>query len=221
LLGITDSAEAIAKAVEWQGILTAMLLIGWSVGGFIFGYVADRFGRLRTLQITMAMFSIGTAACAAAPNIWFLIVCRIVVSLGIGGEWAAGANLVAESVPDHRRVEAAAIVYTGAPLSLFAASWLTTLVESLVSDSTVSWRVVMALGLLPGVFAFFVRCCVKEPEKWKQAAKDGDVAKRKPNVRLLFSATHRRSVLTGLGLCVPAIILWWSTNAFLATLSTG
>ena len=51
------------------------------------------------------MFSVGTAACAFAPNIWMLIVFRIFVSLGIGGEWSAGANLVAESVPEHRRVE--------------------------------------------------------------------------------------------------------------------
>lgn len=99
------SSAARSATIEWTGILTSLLLIGWSIGGIAFGYVADRFGRMRTLQVTIAMFSLGTAACAFAPNIWILILCRVFVSFGIGGEWSAGANLVAESVPEHRRVE--------------------------------------------------------------------------------------------------------------------
>ncbi|WP_369334169.1 MFS transporter, partial [Vibrio alginolyticus] len=82
------------------------MLIGWAIGGILFGKIADAIGRTRTLMLTMLLYSLGTAACAFAPNIWVLLLCRIIASLGIGGEWAAGAAMVAEVVPENRRVEA-------------------------------------------------------------------------------------------------------------------
>ena len=103
------TAAARAATLQWTGILTSLLLIGWAVGGIIFGRVADRLGRTRTLLLTMMMYAIGTAACAFAPNMATLVFFRIIASLGIGGEWAAGAAMVAEVVPEHRRVEAGAL----------------------------------------------------------------------------------------------------------------
>src|SRR4029077_12980809 len=96
LLGIPYGTPAAAAAtLRWTGILTSLLLIGWATGGIVFGRIADRFGRTRTLLLTMAMYSIGTAACAFAPNMATLILFRIVASLGIGGEWVCGAAMVA------------------------------------------------------------------------------------------------------------------------------
>ena len=116
LLGIPiGSPAAGAATLRWTGILTALLLVGWAVGGIIFGKVADRIGRTKTLLLTMLMYAIGTAACAFSPNMAVLVVCRIIASLGIGGEWAAGAAMVAEVVPEKRRVEAGALLYTAAP----------------------------------------------------------------------------------------------------------
>ena len=126
LLGLPlGSAEAKTATLQWTGILTSVLLIGWAIGGVIFGKVADRIGRTRTLLLTMLLYSLGTAACALAPNIWVLALCRVVSSLGIGGEWAAGAAMVAEVVPEKRRVEAGALLYTSAPMGLFLATFLT------------------------------------------------------------------------------------------------
>src|SRR5437016_6806102 len=107
LLGLhIGSPAAKAATLQWTGILTSILLIGWAAGGIIFGKIADQIGRTRTLLLTMSLYALGTAACAIAPNLWVLILCRIVASLGIGGEWAAGASMVAEVVPEKRRVEA-------------------------------------------------------------------------------------------------------------------
>ena len=79
LLGLPlGSAEAKAATLEWTGILTSVLLIGWAIGGILFGKVADRIGRTRTLLLTMLLYALGTAACALAPNIWILMVCRII-----------------------------------------------------------------------------------------------------------------------------------------------
>jgi hypothetical protein len=114
LLGIQLGTPAAQSAtLRWTGILTSLLLLGWCAGGIIFGKVADRIGRTKTLLLTMLLYSLGTAACAFAPNIWVLVIFRIVSSLGIGGEWAAGAAMVAEVVPEKRRVEAGALLYPG------------------------------------------------------------------------------------------------------------
>src|SRR3954469_12961663 len=92
LLGLPIGSPAASQAYfQWTGILTAILLLGWAAGGILFGQVADRLGRTRTLMITMLLYALGTAACALAQNIPMLIGFRIIASLGIGGEWAAGA----------------------------------------------------------------------------------------------------------------------------------
>src|SRR5438046_8636704 len=115
LLGLTiGSAEAKKATLFWGGTLTSLLLLGWAAGGILFGMIADRIGRTRTLLLTMLLYALGTAACAAAPNLPTLILFRVIASLGIGGEWAAGAAMVAEVVPDRRRVEAGALLYTSA-----------------------------------------------------------------------------------------------------------
>ena len=102
----------------WNGILNSILLLGWAAGGVIFGPLSDRFGRKRVLMITMLLYALGTAACAFVTEMWQLIIFRIVASLGIGGEWAAGSAMVAEVVPEEKRVEAGALLYTSAPLGL-------------------------------------------------------------------------------------------------------
>src|SRR5947208_7887449 len=159
LLGLRiGSPEAGAATLKWGGIITSVLLVGWAVGGIIFGRICDRVGRTRTLLITMGMYAIGTAACAIAPNIEFLIIFRIVASLGIGGEWAAGASMVAEVVPARRRVEAGALLYTSAPAGLFLATFVNFQIAGIFFKSSpeTSWRYVFLCGLIPAAVAFVV-----------------------------------------------------------------
>lgn len=216
LLGLPlDSAEAKAATLQWTGILTSVLLVGWAIGGVIFGKVADRIGRTKTLLLTMLLYSIGTAACALAPNIWVLLVCRVISSLGIGGEWAAGAAMVAEVVPEKRRVEAGALLYTSAPMGLFLATFITFHVTGL-GERSVSWRYVFLFGLLPAAVAFVVRLFVKEPERWKNVAAEGHA-----KISELFSPQYLRITISGFAMAVTALIMWWSCNAFIPVVANG
>ena len=220
LLGIPlGTPQAAAATLRWTGILTSLLLIGWAIGGILFGRVADRIGRTRTLLLTMALYSIGTAACALAPNIWVLLLFRIVAALGIGGEWAAGAAMVAEVVPEKRRVEAGALLYTAAPFGLFLAAMVTYQVQGVLfpSNPEVAWRYVFLCGLLPALVAFLVRLFVREPERWKNAVKMAPP----PAISDLFAPEYRRATLTGLGLAFTALLMWWSCNAFIPVIATG
>ncbi|MFL6374388.1 MAG: MFS transporter [Pyrinomonadaceae bacterium] len=220
LLGIPLGTPAAQSAtLQWTGILTSLLLIGWCVGGIIFGKVADRIGRTKTLLLTMIMYSIGTAACAFAPNIWVLVIFRIVSSLGIGGEWAAGAAMVAEVVPEKRRVEAGALLYTASPLGLFLATYVTYQVTGVYFvDPATSWRYVFLFGLAPAAVAFVVRLFVKEPERW---AKLGEGVRTHAKISELFTPKFRALTISGLCMAMTALVTWWSCNAFIAVVAKG
>lgn len=219
LLGMTiGTPEAQAATLKWTGILTSVLLLGWCAGGVIFGKVCDRIGRTKTLLLTMLLYAFGTAACAFAPNIWVLLLFRVVASLGIGGEWAAGASMVAEVVPEHRRVEAGALLYTASPFGLFLATVVTYQITGVYfSDATVSWRYVFLFGLLPAAAAFLIRLFVKEPERWRNLGE----AKHHPKIRELFSPQYRHLTISGFCVAVTALITWWSCNAFIPTVAKG
>ncbi len=221
LLGMTiGSPPARAATLKWGGILTSLLLVGWATGGILFGQIADRIGRARTLMLTMLLYALGTAACAAAPNIWALVAFRVVASLGIGGEWAAGAAMVAEVVPEHRRVEAGALLYTSAPFGLFLATFANFQIAGVFFKGTpeTSWRFVFLCGLIPAAVAFVVRMFVREPERWRQTAAAGAP---RPRFAELFTPANRALTLSGFAMAVIALIGWWSINAFIPIVSSG
>jgi MFS family permease len=220
LLGLTiGSAEAKAETLYWTGVLTAILLIGWAVGGVLFGIVGDRIGRKRTMLLTMLIYAFGTAACAFAPNLEMLIVFRVIASLGIGGEWAAGAAMVAEVMPNHRRVEAGALLYTASPMGLFLATFVNFQVAGvwLPGEPQTSWRTVFLFGLVPAAIAFIVRWFVDEPERW-QRTREQVV---KASLAELFSPQYRRLTIVGSLLSLVSLITWWSCNAFIASIVSG
>ena len=201
---------------SWNGIATSVLLVGWALGGLLFGRVADRIGRSKTLMLTMIVYAIGTALCALAPNMGFLLVCRVISALGIGGEWAAGASLVAEVVPEKKRVEAGALLYTSASFGLFLAVLVNKLIAGgvLQNSPETSWRWVMASGLLPALFAMSIRFFVKEPEKWTAT----DEASR-GKMRELFLPENARTTLSGFLPALTVLITWWTCNAFIQVIA--
>ena len=221
LLGLEiGSPEAKTATLQWTGILTSVLLLGWAAGGVIFGYVCDRIGRTRTLLFTMFIYAFGTAACAFATSIEMLLAFRIITALGIGGEWAAGAAMVAETVPEEKRVEAGALLYTAAPMGLFLATFVDHQIAGVwFADSPeTSWRYVFLFGLLPALVAFIIRLFIKEPERWQRIAAS---TQPKPRLAELFSPEFRRLTLSGFLMALVALLGWWSCNAFIPVVSSG
>ena len=214
LLGLEiGGAAARTATLYWTGLLTSLFLLGWAAGGVLFGPVSDRYGRKRVLMITMLLYAIGTAACAFVDNVWQLMLCRLVASLGIGGEWAAGSAMVAEVVPEDSRVEAGALLYTSAPFGLFLATGVNAWIAGgwFADHPADSWRYVLLFGLLPAAVAFVVRLFVHEPERWTAAAAGASPAR----IREIFAADLWPRTRSALAMTLVALLTWWSCNAFI------
>jgi MFS family permease len=220
LLGLPiGSPEARAATLRWTGAYSSLLLVGWAAGGILFGRLADRIGRTRTLTLTMLVYAGGTALCAFAPNLWVLGLFRLISALGIGGEWAAGAAMVAEVVPEKRRVEAGALLYTSAPVGLALASFTNSYIAGdLFADRPeLSWRIVFLAGLLPAAVALLVRRFVREPERWVATA----AGARRARFGELFDSAHRRRTVSGFVMALVALLTWWSCNVFIPVVASG
>ena len=209
-----SSPEARAATVFWTGALTSILLIGWAAGGLLFGWLADRLGRKRSLFVTITVYAVGTASCALATDIWQLILFRVIASLGIGGEWAIGATLIAESVPEDRRVEAGVIMYSSSPVGIALASLLNYQIAGVwfADQPEVSWRYVFLAGLAPVLLAFLVRAFLHESDRWQSQSQVAT------SPRDLFTPGMRMTTLSGFIPAVAALLTWWACNAFIPLL---
>jgi len=145
------------------GLLGGVTLVASALGGWVAGAASDRFGRVRTLQVTILWFAGFTFLCAFAPDFRTLIVLKALQGFGFGGEWAAGAVLMAEAIRPASRGRALGTVQGAWAAGWAAAVLLYTLLFTLL-DQALAWRVMFAAGLLPALLVVFVRRSVPEPE---------------------------------------------------------
>jgi MFS family permease len=198
------------ETVGWYGgIIFSIFLIGWAVGGVLFGILADRFGRTRTLVFTILTYALFTGLAAVSATWWQLALLRFLTALGIGGEWAAGAALVAEVWPEEKRARAAGLLQ-----SAWAGGFLVAAVVSLLMRHF-DWRLIFLVGVAPAIVAMIVRLWVKEPERWvkARAAELQSGTARVRRLAELFAPGLRRSTLVGSALAFVAVFgLWGATN---------
>jgi len=148
-----------------SGWIQSLMLLSAAAGGLAFGVFADRAGRTRALMLSILLYSIFTAACGFAQNATQLAVFRILLGLGMGGEWASGAALVSESWPDRHRAKALAFMQSAWAIGYM----LATLVNWLVQDVFhLDWRAVFFAGVLPALLTIWIRTKVEEPRIWRE-----------------------------------------------------
>jgi MFS family permease len=146
---------------------TATLLVS-ALGGWLAGLLADRIGRVRTLQITILWFALFTGLCGLAQSYGQLLAARALMGLGFGGEWAAGSVLMGEVIGARHRGKAVGAVQSGWALGWGAAAVLYTLVFAGLPEQT-AWRVLFLVGIAPALLVLYIRRYVEEPEVYRAA----------------------------------------------------
>ena len=186
------------------GILGSVTLLSAAAGGIAFGILADRFGRKRALMGAVLMYSIFTAACGFAQSAMQLAVFRVLVGLGMGGEWATGAALVSESFPARHRGKALAFVQSSWAIGYAAAALVNLLVLPLWG-----WRGVFFVGVLPALFTMWIRTGVEEPQVWRSTA---PADRGRLSVIFAPGVARLTLVLTLMNACT--LFGWWGLNGW-------
>lgn len=186
------------------GFLGSITLLAAAAGGLAFGVFADRHGRTRALMGSVLLYSIFTGLCGVAQNLWQLVVFRIFLGFGMGGEWASGAALVSETWPAEHRGKALGFMQSAWAIGYAGAAVVTALVMP-----RWGWRAVFFVGVLPALFTIWVRRNIEEPAIWKKS-------------RGTATATFADLFRAGRGPVTTAVTLmnactlfgWWGLNAW-------
>jgi len=199
----------------YGGVLFALFLIGWGLA-FLWGPVGDKFGRVRTLMITIVWYSAFTFLSAFVGNIWQLAALRLLAGIGIGGEWAMGGTFVAEEWPESRRATGAGYMHTGYYVGIFLAA-----IAYYGIGTRFGWRAMFAVGGLPALLLAWLRHGVAEPSRWSQ--KEGVVRSWsiwRPFAALFTRDCRRRTILNSIYMLVSICGLWAGTVYVPAAVAT-
>jgi MFS family permease len=210
-LGVSDAA---------MSLLLGTTLGATALGGLIFGWLADRYGRKATLSWSILVYSIGALLSGLAPNAAWLLLARIVTGLGVGGEWATGQAMIAETFPARSRGQCAAIVQTGAPFGVALAS----LVGGLLAPALAhrfgpdwGWRAAFFLSVLPALLVVVIRARMPESDVWLQQEAGPRVRTRGRVAELLGVPALRAAFLKCLVLAMAGMSAYWFTYLWLPT----
>lgn len=189
--------------------LFAVFLVGWGCA-FLWGPLADRFGRVRTLVLTILCYSLFTFLGCVAANIWQLAIFRFFAGAGIGGEWTLGGVFIAEEWPESRRKQGAAYMHTG----YYVGAFLAAIVNSVIG-SRYGWRAVFAVGGTPALLVAFIRYGVTEPKRWqRRVAAMGRGWSARDSFFALFSSEYRRRTLVNAALLFVSMVGLWAGSVY-------
>ncbi|MGC8668402.1 MAG: MFS transporter [Chthonomonadales bacterium] len=209
-----QSLDAAAKDVGAQ--ITAIFLLGWAAGGFLFGVVGDRLGRTRTMMLTIATYAAFTGLNALVRTPAEYALCRFLTALGVGGEFAAGAALVAEVWPEKSRPMALGTLQALSAVGNMAAALIT------AALSAVSWRWVFVVGAAPALLVVWIQASLREPDRWRKAkeAAASDAAKRElGSIAALFrDPTLRTNTIAGVLMALAGVGGLWGVGFFMPDL---
>ncbi len=209
------------KPQFWAGLSTSIFMIGWATGGIIFGVLGDRYGRAKTMTLTIMLYSVFTGLSALSYGFWDFAFYRFLTGLGVGGEFAVGVTLVAEVMPQRARSHALAWLQACSAIGNISAAFVG-MALSQFSDSDAwtrvfgemkAWRVMFIVGAVPALLALFLFRRLREPEAWTQMRANRDI-KLGSFAELFGDARWRRNALGGVLLATSGVVGLWGIGFF-------
>ena len=179
-------------------LLFSVFLVGWGLA-FLWGPLADRFGRVRVVMLAILCYSLFTFLGALAQSWWQLAIFRLLAGFGIGGEFVGAATFVVEELPEHRRATGTGVMNSAYYVGVFIAAALNYLI-----GAQYGWRAMFALGGLPALFIAYVRIYVHEPARWRNRMAETGGWRARDSFLSLFSREYRRRTLLN---CVFLLIM--------------
>ncbi|MFA0751345.1 MAG: hypothetical protein SLRJCFUN_001748 [Candidatus Fervidibacter sp.] len=198
---------------RYGGIVQSVFIFGWATGGVLFGIVGDRWGRTRTMALTVLLYAGFTGLSGLSQNWWQFALCRFFTGLGVGGEFASGAALVAEVFPAHARPAALGIMQAASALGNMTAGLLNL---TLGASPDWGWRWMFGFGTLPALLVFVIRLFVKEPERWEHARQMAARGQTQLGslLEMLLDPTWRHHMLVGVSLAAIGVIGFWGIGTW-------
>ncbi len=200
-----------ATTIGYHGtLILATFMVGWALGSVLFGMVADRFGRVKTMMWTILLYAAATGLCAFVQSWWELTLCRFFVGLGIGGEISIGCVLLGESwgKSRHSRLWAMSVMQTSFGLGCM----LTGLFN--LGSGEFGWRYLFLVGILPALVTFYIRSRLKEPqtvERMLEKRRTGTLPQAGVNpIKLALSGENRVNTLVATAMAASAIVGYWA-----------
>ncbi len=205
ILGVPGTDPVIKSYGDY---FLAIFLAGGTFGGLLFGSLADKWGRRPTMVATILMYSVFSGLTYFANHMWEVAVLRFLVAMGVGGEWAVAASLVAEVFPKNARAHASGIFHATSILG----TWLAALAGLAVGAH---WRGAYLMGIVPSLLVLWVRAAVHEPESWTTADRNAATG-RGPQLgsfrELLAHPRWRRHALLGMLLAAVGLGSFWGVT---------
>ncbi len=193
-----------ANVGYYGGVLFALFLIGWGLS-MVWGPIADRFGRVRTLTLTILCYSLFTFLGAFTVTVWQLAACRLLAGVGIGGEWSMGGTFLAEEWPEEKRARGAGYMHTGYYFGIFLAA-----LANYTIGARFGWRAMFLVGGLPALLVTVIRGSVREPDRWQAAPR----STMRRSFGKLFSATYRRRTWLNATYLLISIVGLWAGSVY-------
>ncbi len=197
-----DSSTEVKK---YGDMFLGIFLLGGTFGGLLFGSLADRYGRRPIMVVTILMYSIFSGMTFFADSLWHVAVLRFFVAMGVGGEWAVAASLVAEVFPARARAQAAGIFHASSVLG----TWMAAIAGMMVGAQ---WRYAYLIGILPALLILWVRASVKEPEQWKQRKLEDTDGRMGSFRELLLTRQWAKRALLAMMLAAVGLGTFWSVT---------
>jgi MFS family permease len=206
---------------KYGGYATSIFLIGWAMGGLGFGVMGDRVGRVKTMLLTILLYSVFTGLSVFAKGFWDFAIYRFLTGLGVGGEFAVGVSLVAEVMPERARAYALSWLQALSGVGNCAAALIYIVLGqlqrggaleglSLFGMPMTGWRIAFSIGTLPALLAILIRRRLKEPERWQHAGTE----KRGSYGELFGDARWRKNALVGLAIGFAGVVGLWGIGFF-------
>jgi MFS family permease len=208
----TDPAQLDAAVKATGGIITSIFLLGWAVGGFVFGVIGDKIGRAKTMILTILIYAVFTALNGLTTHswIWYAFM-RFMTALGVGGEFAAGAALVAEVFPQRSRAMALGSLQALSAVGNMLACGITLS----LGDLQAHWQWAFFICGAPALLVFWIMKSVKEPKKWQDAKASALVSKELGKIGDMFTnRLIRRNMIVALLMATAGVGGLWGVGFF-------